>query len=134
MAGCATYELSPGAPDPPMAVYLYAPAPSGEAASSDAALLSASAAPRVVARPTSSGFPECDAYFRRSERCAAATASSPRALARFSRALDVARKEDRIIAGSTDTRAKREVAARCRAALLAYDYAPCRDDGARGDR
>lgn len=134
VAGCAAYDFPRGAPDPPMALYLYAPAPSGAPGSSDASLPSASASERVTAPGSSSGFPECDAYFRRSERCAAAVASSPRALARFSRKLDVARKEDRIIADSTDARAKREVAARCSAALLAYDYAPCGAPGEREDR
>ena len=78
-------------------------------------------APVVV----SSGFATCDAYLAETERCAAGLTSNPEALARFEHSMDVARREDRIIAERGSATAKADVADRCAAALRAYDDAAC---------
>lgn len=99
-------------------VYNYGPTPAG---------------PVVVSGPAPigpSGLAACDRFFAKTTACSRWVTDAPEAHARFDRAIDLARREDRIIALSGDAEAKAEVEERCRIALSAYDSAPCGPSGA----
>jgi hypothetical protein len=114
--GCESYQALP-ADEVTLVVYDRPAEP--ETPTAEAPVSSTAGGPR------SSGFPACDAYFRRAESCIATLSPSSPARSRFAQSIDIARREDRIIARSTNPATRREAAARCEAALAAYDDAPC---------